>query len=147
MKKHIMISLLALLLAGCGSTVVDVVVEKFPDGKQKIVRKYSIDGKDSVLLKETVFYITQQKYMEGKFVNGKRDSVWTAWLENGQIWTQGSYKNGLEDGIKIVYHENGMKFYEGRFKMGKRVGVWTFYGNDGVIAKRVDYDAKPPKEL
>jgi antitoxin component YwqK of YwqJK toxin-antitoxin module len=146
MKKYFVISLAALFLISCGNKVVDVVAEKFPDGAKKTVKRYKIDGKDSVLLKETVYYQTQQKYMEGNFLNGKRDSVWTAWLSNGQVWSKGSYKNGLEDGPKEVYHETGFKYYEGQFKEGKRGGKWLFYTAQGKLVKHIDYDANPPQE-
>lgn len=146
MKKYLMFLLASLFLISCGEKVVDIVVEKFPDGAKKTVKRYKIDGKDSVLLKETVYYITQQKYMEGKFLNGKRDSVWTAWLSNGQVWSKGGYKNGLEDGQKEVYHENGFKYYEGQFKEGKRIGKWMFYDKQGKLVKQIDYDENPPKQ-
>jgi antitoxin component YwqK of YwqJK toxin-antitoxin module len=146
MKKYYIIPIFALVLSSCGNRMADVVVEKFPDGSKKVVKRFDINGKDSVLLKETVYYKTQQKYMEGKYLNGKRDSIWTAWLSNGQVWSKGGYKNGLEEGPKVVYHETGFKYYEGQFKEGKRVGIWLFYNEQGKLVKQLDYDAKPPKE-
>jgi len=143
MKKQMWIAgIMMLWIAACqsGPRNVEVVAEKFLDGKPKVVRLYQINGIDSLLLRETIYYQTGQKYMEGKFVNGKRDSIWTAWLRDGRIWSRGGYKNGLEDGPKVVYHENGQLFYEGQFRLGRKVGTWKFYSPDGELLQTIQYE-------
>lgn len=130
---------IVLLLSACGPKTVEVVTDRFPDGKTKIVKLYRVEGKDSTLLKETTFYQSGQKYMEGWYRNGQRDSTWTAWLRDGRIWSKGFYRNGQEDGPKEVYHENGQLFYKGQYRMGKRSGEWKFYSSEGELLQTIDY--------
>jgi len=138
-KLYFFSILMAILLNSCGPKHVKIVEEKFEDGSPKIVRQYEIKGKDSILLRESVFYQNGQKYMEGKYYNNQRDSIWTAWLPDGKIWSQGGYKQGLEDGPKKVFYSNGSLFYEGQHKMGKRIGVWKFYDSTGNLIQTIDY--------
>lgn len=130
---------LGLLITACGPRTVEVVTDRFPDGNAKTVKIYSVRGKDSTLLKETTFYQNGQKYMEGYYRNGQRDSTWTAWLRDGRIWSRGFYRQGLENGPKEVYHENGQLFYQGQYKNGQRVGVWKFFNTEGELLQTIDY--------
>jgi len=129
-----------LLIAACHPKAADVAVtEKYPDGGIKTIKKYRINGNDSLLLRETHFYQNGGKYMEGRYENGLRDSTWTAWLDDGRIWSRGDYLNGLEEGAKIVYHDNGVLFYEGWYKAGKRVDEWRFFDRTGQLIQTIDY--------
>ena len=133
--------LLAVLFTSCGRKTVNIVKEEFEDGSPKVVRQYEIRGKESILLRENIFYQNGQKYIEGKYTNNQRDSIWTAWLPDGKIWSQGGYKEGLEDGPKKVFYTNGSLFYEGEHKMGKRIGVWKFYDSVGNLIQSIDYSS------
>lgn len=146
MRNHLWRGLLPiiLLLSACGPKTVEVVTDRFPDGKPKIVKLYKVDGKDSTLLRETTYYQNGQKYMEGWYRNGQRDSVWIAWLRDGRIWSRGFYREGLEDGPKEVYHQNGQLFYKGFYKNGQRAGEWKFYNENGELLQVINYDAYNP---
>jgi len=74
MKKQIYFfwMLLAVLFTSCGRKTVNIVKEEFEDGSPKVVRQYEIRGKDSILLRETIFYQNGQKYIEGKYTNNQR---------------------------------------------------------------------------
>jgi len=136
---------IVLLLAACGPKTVEVVADRFPDGKAKIVRLYRVEGRDSTLLKETTYYQSGQKYMEGWYRNGQRDSTWTAWLRDGHVWSRGFYRQGVEDGPKEVYHENGQLFYQGHYSKGQRAGVWKFYNAEGELLQTIDYGEPNPE--
>ncbi|MGC8864856.1 MAG: toxin-antitoxin system YwqK family antitoxin [Bacteroidales bacterium] len=143
MRKYFWKSLVpfVFLLSACGPKTVEVVTDRFPDGKPKNVKLYKVDGKDSTLLRETTYYQNGQKYMEGWYRNGQRDSVWTAWLNDGRIWSKGSYREGKEDGLKEVYHQNGQLFYRGYYNNGQRTGEWKFYNDRGDLLQVINYDA------
>ncbi len=132
--------ILLVFVMACGPKAVEVVIERFPDGKPKIVKVYLVNAQDSTLLKETTYYQSGQKYMEGWYRNGQRDSVWTAWLRDGHIWSRGFYRQGIENGPKEVYHENGKLFYQGQYRLGQRTGVWKFYNPNGELIQTIDYD-------
>lgn len=138
---------LLLLLTACNPKAVDVAItENFPDGAVKSIRKYRIIGPDSLLLRETHYYRNGQKYMEGRYENGLRDSTWTAWLDDGRLWSKGDYQNGKEEGAKIVFHDNGVLFYEGWYTAGKRTGEWRFYDNSGQLIQTIDYGTEGKTE-
>lgn len=140
MNQKLNLAVLAvILLVSCQNPPARIVSETFPDGSPKVVKYYQLNGRDSVLLKEEVFYQSGKRYMMGKYSNGKRDSIWTAWLEDGRVWSKGGYREGLEDGPKEVYHPNGSLFYKGQYKLGKRVGVWEFRNDKGERVQTLDY--------
>lgn len=139
MKKIVFQLLIFTVLVACSSPPYEVVEERFSNGNPKVVKAYKSEAQE-VLLKEVQYYNDSSKYMEGSYKNGKRDGVWTAWYQNGNIWSTGNYKEGLESGKKTVYHENGQKYYEGTIRDEKRQGTWTFWDESGEVLKTINYD-------
>ena len=141
MKNILSIVIVAALLVACDSKPIPFVEETHSNGTPKLVRYYKSEKKE-VLLKETQYYPDSAKYIEGSFKDGLRDGIWTAWYQDGTIWSTGNYKEGQEFGKKTTYHKNGKKYYEGVIKNGKREGTWTFWDESGEIIKTIDYDSK-----
>ncbi|MEI6764300.1 MAG: hypothetical protein WCM76_01590 [Bacteroidota bacterium] len=142
--KNKLIILLSLFLFSCVSTKTEEVVEQsYPDGSPKIVKVYADNGTTRVLIKETNYYANHAKYMEGGYLNDKRDGLWISWYQNGNKWSEGNFKNGLDDGKRTGWYENGKKHFDGTYKDGKKIGMWKFYDENGLLLKEVDYDKNP----
>ncbi|MDO9511266.1 MAG: hypothetical protein Q7J34_05885 [Bacteroidales bacterium] len=139
--------LVVFLMVSCVGKEVEVVKEKFDDGKPRLVGTFYVKGSDSTLMKEVAYYQTGQKYLEGSYQNEKRHGLWTAWFDNGEIWSKGSYHEGIEHGHKVLYHPSGARFYEGDYDMGKQVGMWRFFDKEDSLIKEIDYDQNPPKVI
>lgn len=107
-----------------------------PDGKY-LLFSYDIDSKDTTLFHEW--------YMK----DGKRDSVWIKYHENGSIYEILQYRNGKREGRQIQMDEKknviadwtvrdgfcegdaflldeDMNYARGKFHKGTKVGIWTY---------------------
>lgn len=139
-------SLLLLSMLSCRTQNGRVVLEKFDNGKPKTERWFSIEHDDTLFSHEVQYHPDGQKKLEGALTaDGQRDSTWTAWREDGKLWSQTSYSNGKENGVSVAYYPNGQKYYEGRFVNGQRVGLWLFYDEAGQEVNRQDF-GKPVVE-
>lgn len=139
MKYWICLFLLISSVTACQKKPIEKVEETFPDGHPKLVRTYQQEGKEQLLIKETYYHANHQKRMEGGMKNGKRHGKWTAWYEDGTIWSEGHYTEGVDDGLKTAYHDNGKKYYEGNYKLGERSGVWKFWDKEGKLIKEIQF--------
>lgn len=61
---------------------------------------------------------------EGKYVNMKRDSVWTFYDMEGNVLSRESYKNDLRNGESVTYFDNGKKAEVLHYENGRREGEW-----------------------
>lgn len=135
MKRKAVWAAIACLVVACASKT-EVVVEKFPDGKAKIIRTFNADS--SYL--EATFYKAGQPEMKGEASKaGKRNGKWDYWYENGELWSTCEYKEGLKHGKSAVYYPNGQVRYSGQYENDKPVGKWVFFEEDGKIATEKEY--------
>lgn len=139
MKTWTILLLLVFTFNACQKKTIEKIEETYADGFPKLVRTYQQIGNKQVVIKETYYHANHQKSMEGGIKNGKRHGKWTAWYEDGTIWSEGHYNEGIDDGLKIAYHENGNKYYQGNYKNGERTGVWKFWDKEGKLIKEVQF--------
>lgn len=87
---------------------------------------------------------------EGKYVQGKKDSIWTYYNYNGDIVSRETYKNGLKEGIAYTYYPDGSIAEEVTYVNDVKSGPWKqFYKNgkpkahgsyvDGSLSGEVTY--------
>ena len=140
MKKISILLLLLGFLISCGGkeNYFKVIEETFKDGSPHLIKYYKSKDK-KILLKETIYYRSGKKKLEGSYNNTQKSGVWKAWFPNGNLWSQATYINGIENGEKTVYYENGNKYYQGFLKDNKRTGDWSFWDKEGKLLKTVTY--------
>ena len=144
MKKFLALSLMILALGSCGPK--KVIESKYENGNPKDVKYYDkVNGKEQ-LVKEEFFYENKIKKMQGEYSNDQRSGHWTAWRENGKLWSEGEYKDGKRNGPGVVYHENGLKYIESTYTNDEKTGKWRFYDTTGKIVKEVDFDLLNQKQ-
>lgn len=147
MKLRITSTLLMIVVfLACKPQNGKLVTEQYEGNTSKVVKEFVINKGDTTFTKEIQFYPNGQKHLEGSLVDGKRDSTWTTWREDGKLWSQATYRNGLEHGVSVAYHPTGAKYYEGRFYNGQRVGVWRFYDETGKEVNSRDFGRVPVQE-
>lgn len=146
MRKIFFLAILTIILYSCSDEGKKVVEKTYPDGSPKVEKYYKIKGSDSELVKEVNYYSSQQKMMEGKYKNDKRDGYWVYYYENGEKWSEGIYENGLDEGLRTTYYENGEKRYEGNYTKGKETGIWKFWNEKGKLEKTINYDTVKTKK-
>ena len=140
MKKTFLLLIASvLLLISCGPK--KVVESKYKNGNPIVVKYYDrINGKD-VVVKEVVYYENKEKKMEGEYEDMKRKGQWTAWYNNGKVWSIGEYKEGKRNGPGIVYHPNGRKYIESFYTNDEKTGKWRFFDTTGLMIKEVNFDS------
>ena len=140
MKKTSIILLLFSFFLACGGKqeLFKVIEKTFKDGSPHIIKYYQTDEKKN-LIKETIYYESGKKKVEGTYSEAKKDGSWTAWFPSGKIWSEAVYSEGVENGLKTVYYDNGNKYYAGNIKEDKRIGEWSFWNKEGKLLKKVNY--------
>jgi antitoxin component YwqK of YwqJK toxin-antitoxin module len=138
MNKWAFLLFIPLFLLGCGPR--KVIESRFDNGNPQVVKYYEkIDGKDQVV-KETIYYKNKNKKMEGEYQSDQRTGKWSAWFEDGKMWSIGEYKDGKRNGPGIVYHTNGKKYIESFYTNDEKTGNWRFYDTTGMVVKEVNFD-------
>jgi uncharacterized protein len=148
MKRLLLIVLPLLLIVGCSKKPIDAGVLIDIDGvKYEHIDKGPYNGK---VISEDGYGNTK---MEGSYKDGKRDSLWTIWYENGNKKMEGSYMVGNKDGLWTTWYESGLDtlyraqetldggIEESEFVVGKRSesiyrdgelnGLYTFWYENG----------------
>lgn len=70
---------------------------------------------------------------KGKFVNQKKDSVWSFYDEEAVLISKETYKNGLKNGCLSIYYRSGKLYSETNYKDSLMDGNWKEYFDDGSI--------------
>ena len=143
MKKYLVLTVFALILFGCGpKKVIEAIYE---NGNPKVVKYYKkVAGKEE-LVREEIFYENKHKKLDGAYSGNQRSGHWTAWFEDGKIWSEGEYKDGKRNGPGMVYHENGKKYIESMYTNDMKTGKWRFYDSTGAVIKEVNFDLSNTK--
>ncbi len=91
-------------------------------------------------LKQEIYYPNGLVKMRGETINGNKHGLWTAYFENGGIWSKNEFDHGVSHGSSIVFHKNGLTYYSGTYTNGEKSGEWSYYTEQGEMVKTVDYD-------
>ncbi len=78
---------------------------------------------------------------EGKYVEQKRDSVWSFYSEDGSLASRESYNMGEKNGVSEIFYPDGSLSERMVFKAGVKNGKWEQYfenGNPKLIATVID---------
>lgn len=135
----IIILLFQVVIAGCGGERISETTEKYPDGKARTIEHYTIKEGKKVLYKLEEFYDNGERRLEGFFRDGERHGRWTAWHDDGKLWSVAHYRAGQLHGKQTVYYPSGQKFYEGGFEKGIRKGKWRFWNEQGALENETTY--------
>jgi antitoxin component YwqK of YwqJK toxin-antitoxin module len=83
------------------------------------------------------YYNNGKERMKGAIKEGKREGLWQAWYENGNLWSEAEYVKGVNHGKSVTYFENGKIRYEGLFENGSKKGEWKYYDESGKLVKTI----------
>jgi len=65
---------------------------------------------------------------------------WTAYYENGVLWSKAQYDNGQKDGLWKVYKPDGKLYSEIKYRNGKKLFGRLYDDTGKVIEKKVFED-------
>ena len=142
--KNLLITISITFFFSCGEKIHEEVIEKFYDGRKKIVLKY-IDTIEPEQLVEKIEYsysgdtlciekpleklkMVREYSEDGKvilsvanFKEGKKNGKWTWYYDNGQLKEEGYYENDKMVGIWTSYFINQKILYQINYKDGKQI--------------------------
>ena len=118
-------------------------VEKFSDGRHKLVREYSWPGaKDSLHLRsEFNYFFNGQVESETRFHHGQLDGKFTVYWPSGTIRAKGFYQRGEAEGLWEYFFNAYTPAAKGAFHNGLRDGPWIEYWENGELRKRGSFSA------
>ncbi len=134
------------LLLLCSACIFIISCKSKTEKKEIVAKKDSIvtmtlTTKQPATMNEegvnTDYYENGKEKMKGSIKDGKREGLWQAWYENGNLWSEAEYSKGINNGKSVTYFESGKVRYEGLYKEGKKVGDWKYYDEDGKLVKTV----------
>lgn len=71
------------------------------------------------------------RLIQGKFLEGEKDSTWNYWYYTGDLEKVSNYKAGKLHGAYKYYYDKNRLNVEGTYTNGKKSGTWTWYTNKG----------------
>jgi len=106
MTRLITIFILTTILFSCSSGQKTKIIEKWVNGKSKIVVSYDNPNDTLTYLRE--FYFENGMLgTRGKYVNGKKDGLWQWWYDNGHKKDVATISNDLYVGERKHWREDG----------------------------------------
>lgn len=85
---------------------------------------------------------TDKIIQEGKYLQGKKDGLWTAYYSNGQKKSVITYLQGEKKGPAKIYFENENLAEEGTWQIDKWVGKYKTYYRNGKLSFSWNYNEK-----
>ena len=80
------------------------------------------------------------KSVEGKFLNGKQEGVWTYFHKNGSRFRTGKYLDGRANGQWIIWRMDGTKWSEKNYVNGQLNGVEIRWHANGKKQSETDWN-------
>ncbi|MCU0434355.1 MAG: hypothetical protein MUC87_12945 [Bacteroidia bacterium] len=73
------------------------------------------------------FYRNGEKFVEGWFKNGVRDSVWRIYFQGNSLIEEVKWENGKKNGTYIRYSTPGILAEKGAFENDLKTGQWSIW--------------------
>ena len=89
------------------------------DNGNKSVEGEFVTGKQQGVW--TFYHENGNRFRTGKYVDGRADGQWTIWRADGSRWSEQTYVNGQLNGIETRWHSNGQKQSEATWQGGKTI--------------------------
>lgn len=87
----------------------------------------------------TIHYESGVIKAKGVLKNGKKNSLWQSFYEDGTMWSSTYFVDGLQHGHTVSYYPDGKVQYQGEYRNGKRVGTWKIYDKEGNLVEEQTY--------
>ncbi len=91
-------------------------------------------------------YKDDQKVEEGRYLDGKKIGIWTAWFPNGVMKNRITFENGRPFGKAIMYHDNGKVFEEGLWKNNRWIGDYKMYYDNGEVQHEFKFNTSGKRD-
>lgn len=109
---------------------------KSPNGKRTFFGKYIGGKRDSIF---TTYFGNGKPSIIEQYKFGNNDGFFKRFYENGQLNSVGNYTNDEQDSVWNYFDENGKKTRITNFKGGKYHGAYTSFYNNGKTEIECNY--------
>lgn len=79
-------------------------------------------------------YTDDQLVEEGKYINNKKEGIWTQYYNNGSVKNEITYKNNVAHGYARFFYKNGKLSEEGTWINNKWDGKYKYYYESGKLS-------------
>ena len=76
----------------------------------------------------------------GHILNNLKTGEWTAYYENGSVFSVGYYDKGIKDGIWVTYSPFGIKISQVKYVKGRKYEGWMYDMEGNLVEKRIFQD-------
>jgi antitoxin component YwqK of YwqJK toxin-antitoxin module len=87
-----------------------------------------------------IYYLNGQQKEQRYYTEGKMDSLWINWNEQGVKLGEARYKMGAKHGGWVIWDDNGQKRYEMYYTDGRKTGMWRMWNENGELVSEKDFD-------
>lgn len=86
-------------------------------------------------------YKSEQVVEVGKYINNKKEGIWTAYFPNGKVKTEINFEAGRPKGSYKVFYDNGQVQEQGNWVSNRNVGEFKRYHENGKLQQEFNFDA------
>lgn len=99
--------------------------------------EYTVNGK----LEGVCYYYFKEESLDrtGRYKDGKQDSIWTFYFNDGNKKATESYFQGRKSGKANYWYKNGNKFMTGKFVENLADSTWVSYFENGKMKSIENY--------
>ncbi|HEX3999528.1 MAG TPA: toxin-antitoxin system YwqK family antitoxin [Pirellulales bacterium] len=111
----------------------DQITAQFPDKTPQATWEIKLfsDGSKVYDGEHVEYYPHGTKFVQGRYVEGKKQGPWKFWASNGKPVKTENYRDGKLDGAWTLFHDDGSKERDESYQAGKRDGKWVSYDSGG----------------
>lgn len=107
------------------------VVQRWPDGKPRMINTLDGDGRDGLIVKRKVYYESGKIQMEMEIKDGLPHGHFVRYYENGNRQMEGDAREGKLHGHQTAWYENGQKKGEGEYQNDVQMPGWMDWDERG----------------
>lgn len=116
-----------------------------PDGTHTIYIGYNYSKKVIITIKNgkrdssyQEFYDNGQLYVQSNWKNGFKNGEYKEFYNNGQIYIQSNWTNDVKDGMQLLYSNQSELIQKSEYVNGKLIFVEEYYKNGNLRMKNID---------
>ena len=85
------------------------------------------------------------KAEEGVYKDNRKEGVWKAWYQDGQLKNEITYRNNRPYGTAVFYYQDGSISEKGVWQKDKWIGEYKYYNENGTPKYEFNYNEKGEK--
>ena len=132
MKASISTTLILLLfLSIVHAELWEEVIQRWPDGKPRMVNTLDRDVRDGTIIKRKMYFESGKIQMEMELKDDLPSGHFIRYYENGNKKMEGDARDGKLHGHQTAWYENGQKKGEGEYRDDVQMPGWKGWDESG----------------